>query len=106
MCQLVAAGPLSEHVSVHVEDGHRISLQAAGLTCYLADAEPINHRDVKKADVKGRPHLLPTVRNFFYRFCPVTQQILPRDPPAADNVTVQGICTLHVGAPSHKLFAR
>lgn len=102
MCRLVKSCPLAERVLVQIENGHRSSRQAAGLRTYMTDGNKVDHRSVKATDAKVAWHR-NTVDNFKWFFCPVTQKIVRRDPPAALNMVVVGTCSLH-GAPRPSIF--
>ena len=102
MARLIATCPLSKRIMVHIENGYRSSRQAAGLMCYLANMPRADHRSVKPTDAQYAWQT-PMVGQFKFFYCPVTQCILQRDPPAALSMVAIGTCALH-GAPRHPNF--
>ena len=102
MCRLIQTSPLSKRVSVQIHNGYRSSRQAAGLLSYLADLQRSDHRKVKPTDVEVAWHS-KAVGSFKWFFCPVTNTILKRDPPAALSMVVIGTCSLH-DAPRPIIF--
>ena len=69
---------------------------------YLAGLERADHRPVKATDVQHSSQQ-ETIGAFKWFFCPVTKQIVPRDPPAALSMAVIGTCELHK-APRPPIF--
>ena len=64
--------------------------------------ERCNHRKVKSLDVQ-QPWQGPLVGSFKWFYCPVTGELVKRDPPAALSMCVIGTCSLH-GAPRFNNF--
>ena len=102
MARLIKTCPLSKRIMVHIENGYRSSRQAAGLMSYLANMPRADHRSVKPTDAQ-HAWQSPMVNEFKFFFCPVTERIMARDPPAALSMVAIGTCALH-GAPRHTNF--
>jgi hypothetical protein len=83
---------LAQRITFQVVNGNRTSRQAAGVKSFLTHSEQqCNHRRVKPTDLHDKWDG-PMVSQFHHVVCPMTGQIMCRDPPACSNVVVVGSC--------------
>jgi hypothetical protein len=83
---------LAQRVTVQVVNGNRTSRQAAGVRSFLTHSErQSNHRRVKPTDMHSKWEG-PIVSQFYHVVCPITGQIMCRDPPSCSNVIIVGSC--------------
>jgi hypothetical protein len=94
---------LAARVMVYQENGYRSSRQAAGTLSYLANMERADHRKVQALNCPD-DWLGPVQDGFGYFYCPVTNTILLRDPPAAMSMGTIGTCTFYK-APHPNIWA-
>ena len=94
---------LAARVMVYIDNGYRSSRQAAGTMCYLADMERADHRKVQVLNLPN-DWLGQVQDGFGYFYCPVTNAILKRDPPASLSMSTIGTCTFY-NAPHPQIWA-
>jgi hypothetical protein len=101
---------LKNRVEFRVIDGYRTSKQAAPLHCFLGQVtRKQDHREVRPEDLQAgdgkREWKGPMPSSFYHLYCPVTKQVVCRDPPAAAAAAIIGICEL-VHAERPMLYRR
>ena len=94
---------LAKRIMVQTSNGYRSSRQASGTLCYLANMERKDHRQVQARDLP-QDWVGELLSGFKYFYCPVTEAILKRDPPAALSMaTIAAI--MFFGAPRPEFWA-
>ncbi len=94
---------LSSRIMIYIDNGFRSSRQAAGTLSYLANLQRADHRKVRALDLPA-DWLGPCLDGFGYFWCPVTNTLVKRDPPAAKSMSTIGTCTFFK-APHPEIWA-